>query len=173
MSMVAVTVVAGGYRAVPESPTAMTWRSKSATALRLRTCGRLYVDETLLEGLAPDLQGVAAALRPCIQPAHPMVGQGHLAGHRHLAAADQAGVRDGVMGARHGRVVTHARRSPVRPATWCMRVVSRASARVIAGRIVVSRHASIDLPAPGGPMRRTLWSERRHDLQLYPHLQGC
>jgi hypothetical protein len=31
-----------------------------------------------------------------------------------------------------------------------MRVVSRASASVIAGRIVVSRRASLDVPAPGG-----------------------
>jgi hypothetical protein len=68
-------------------------------------------------------------------------------------------------GARHGRVVTNAVRSPVRPATRWIRVVSRASARVIAGRIVVSRRASIDWPAPGGPRRRTLWAERLHLLQ--------
>jgi hypothetical protein len=34
-----------------------------------------------------------------------------------------------------------------------MRVVSISSASVIAGRIVVSRRSSIDLPAPGGPGR--------------------
>jgi hypothetical protein len=45
---------------------------------------------------------------------------------------------------------------PLRPAVLWIRVVSMASARIIAGRIVVSRRASIDLPAPGGPMRRTL-----------------
>jgi hypothetical protein len=37
-----------------------------------------------------------------------------------------------------------------------MRVVSIASASVIAGRMAVSRRASIDLPAPGGPRRRRL-----------------
>jgi hypothetical protein len=42
-----------------------------------------------------------------------------------------------------------------------------ASARLIAGRMVVSRGASIDLPAPGGTSKRTLWSERQHPLQLY------
>ena len=47
-----------------------------------------------------------------------------------------------------------------------MRVVSRASARFIAGTMVVSRRASIDFPAPGGPRRRTLWSECLHDLQF-------
>jgi hypothetical protein len=36
---------------------------------------------------------------------------------------------------------------PVRPATRWMRVVSMASARVIAGRMVVSHRASIDVPA--------------------------
>jgi hypothetical protein len=39
-----------------------------------------------------------------------------------------------------------------------------ASARVIAGRIVVSRRASIDWPAPGGPRRKTIWSERLHQI---------
>jgi hypothetical protein len=38
--------------------------------------------------------------------------------------------------ARHGRVVTRAVRAPVRPATLWIRVVSMASARVIAGSIV-------------------------------------
>jgi hypothetical protein len=56
-------------------------------------------------------------------------------------------------GARHGRVVTNAVRSPVRPATLWIRVVSMASARVIAGRRVVSRRASLDVPAPGGPSK--------------------
>jgi hypothetical protein len=37
-----------------------------------------------------------------------------------------------------------------------MRVVSMASGRVIAGRMVVSRRASIDVPVPGSPRSRTL-----------------
>ena len=44
-------------------------------------------------------------------------------------------------------------RSPVRPATRWMRVVSMASAKVIAGRMVVSCRTSIGLPPrvdPGG-----------------------
>jgi hypothetical protein len=40
----------------------------------------------------------------------------------------------------------------------------KASARVIAGRMVVSRRASIDVPAPGGPRRSTLWAERLYQL---------
>jgi hypothetical protein len=43
----------------------------------------------------------------------------------------------------------------------------------IAGRMVVRRRASIDLPAPGGPSRKRLWAERLHDLQLYQNLKGC
>ena len=65
----------------------------------------------------------------------------------------------------------------MRPATRWIRVVSRASARVIAGRMVVSRRASIDFPAPGGPRRRTLWAERLHPLRvrldLWGELRAC
>jgi hypothetical protein len=51
-------------------------------------------------------------------------------------------------GARKGRIVTHAMRAPVRPATRGMRVVSMASARVMAGKMVVSRRVSLDFPTP-------------------------
>jgi hypothetical protein len=47
-----------------------------------------------------------------------------------------------------------------------MRVVSMASAKVIVGSMVVSRLASIDGPAPGGPRRRRLWAERLHQVLL-------
>jgi hypothetical protein len=59
-------------------------------------------------------------------------------------------------GTRKGRVVTNAGRSPVRPATLWMRVVSRDSARIMAGKMVVSHRASIDMPAPGRPGGRML-----------------
>ena len=52
-----------------------------------------------------------------------------------------------MVGDRNGRVVTNTVRSPVRPTRLWIRAVSIASARVIAGRIVVSRRASIDVPA--------------------------
>ena len=87
---------------------------------------------------------MAVELRGFIQKEHAIVGQRHLAAHRYVPAADQADIRGGVMGARKGRIVTNAVRSPVRLATRWIRVVSRASARVIAGRRVVSRRASID-----------------------------
>jgi hypothetical protein len=65
------------------------------------------------------------------------------------------------------RVVTTAVRVPVRPTTRGMRVVSRASAGLMAGRIVVRRRASLDGPAPDGLRRRALWSERLHHVQVH------
>jgi hypothetical protein len=49
-----------------------------------------------------------------------------------------------------GCVVTSAVWPPMRLATRGMRVVSRASAIFSAGRMVASRSASLDFPAPGG-----------------------
>ena len=116
--------------------------------------------EILLQRLAQDLQNMAA-LGQFIQEERAVVGQRHLAGHPHVAPRSPASEMVW-WGARNGRLVTNAVRSPVRPATLWIRVVSMASARVIAGRMVVSRRASIDLPAPGGPSSRTLWAERLH-----------
>ena len=71
-----------------------------------------------------------------------MVRQRHFTRHWHLAA-DQADIGEGMMGGAKRVRVTQAVRSPVRPVTQWMRVVSRASGRVTAGRIVVSRPANI------------------------------
>jgi hypothetical protein len=133
----------------------------------------LYLYDTLLERLAQDLEHVAAELGPFIEEAHAVVREAPLTRPWHVAAADQPHVRDSVVGVRHGRAVTSAVRSPVRPATRWRRVVSSASARVIAGRMVVRRRASIDVPAPGGPSRRTLWAERLHHISLHQCLSGC
>jgi hypothetical protein len=88
--------------------------------------------------LVQDLQDMAAALGPFIQEEHAVVGLRHLAGHRYVAAADQLRAEMVWCRARHGRVVTNAVRSPVRPATRCMWEVSIASGRVIASRMVVA-----------------------------------
>jgi hypothetical protein len=110
----------------------------------------LYFCDTLLERLAQDLQDVAAELRQFIEKENAMMRQRHLPRHGDLAPTDQPHIRDSVVGARNSRVKTHAVRAPVRPATRWTQVVSGASARVISGRRVVSRRASLDVPAPGG-----------------------
>ena len=66
--------------------------------LRFRTPAKFYVYETFLERLAQDLEDMAAALGPCIQAEHAMVGQRHVAQYRHMPAADQPRIRDGMMG---------------------------------------------------------------------------
>ena len=144
-----VTVVVGGYRALPESLTVISRAAKVAKALRFRTPAKLYVYDTLLQRLPQDLQDMAAELGEFIQEEHAMVGQRHLAGHRHVAATDQPRIRDGVMGRANGRVVTNAMRSPVRPATQWTLVASMASAKLISGRIVVRQQARMDWPAHG------------------------
>jgi hypothetical protein len=97
---------------------------------------------------------MAAACGEFIQEAHAVVGPRHLARPRPVAPADQPHIGDGVMGdaERPGR--DQGRRgAPLRPATRWRRVVSAASAGGMAGSGVVSRRASLDVPAPGGPRR--------------------
>jgi hypothetical protein len=129
-----------------DPPSAVAILTRSATVARdarLNRYRRLFFCEALLQRLAQDLQTMAAALWQFIQQEHTVVGQRHFTRHRHVAPADQPRVRDGVGGARHGRVVTDAVRSPVRPTTRWIGVVSIASARVMAGRMVVTRCAWI------------------------------
>jgi hypothetical protein len=111
---------------------------------------------------------VACALGPLIQDEHAVVGPRHVAGLRHLAAADQADIREGVM-----RGATGARGDPggagageAGDAVDAGGVEGAGQGR--SGRMVVSRCASIDLPAPGGPSSSTLGSQCLHPLQLYP-----
>jgi len=164
--MVTVMVVVGGYRPLPASLTAFTRRANSAKLLSSTTPARLYAYDTLLEGLAQHLEDVAAELRPFIEQEHAMMCQRHVARPRHLASTDQAHIGDRVMGSATRARRDDVGRAPVRPATRWMRVVSMASGRVIAGRIVVRRRATIDGPAPGGPSMRRLWSKRLHSVQL-------
>ena len=59
-------------------------------------------------------------------------------------------------GLRKGRRVSRGRRRSVMPATLHTSVASRASRRVMSGRMEGRRRAIMDLPAPGEPMSRTL-----------------
>src|SRR5882724_8050447 len=107
--VVTVTGEAVGYRALPVSLTAITLMANPVNVLRSRRPVSLYLYDTLLERLAQGLEHMTAALGPCIQEAHAMVGQRHVAQYRHMPAADQPRIRDGVVGgAPNGRVVTNA-----------------------------------------------------------------
>jgi hypothetical protein len=139
----------------------------AAQVTRSRPPERLDRCDAILEGLAPPFAPVAAARRPHIHEEHAMVPRDTSPGMGTWPPPMRPTSEMVWCGARHSRVVTRAVRSPVRPATRWRRVVSMASARVSAGKMVVSRRASIDLPAPGGPSSRTFGSER-----LYP-LHSC
>ena len=89
-------------------------------------------DNTLLGRLLPDLQDVAAILGQFIGEGHAVVRWRPLARHRHVAPPISPASERVWWGAGKGRVVTNAVRLPVRPATLWIRVVSMASARVIA-----------------------------------------
>ena len=84
-----VTVVVGSYRPLREPPEVMSHAAKAAKTLKSRTPAKLYIYETLLERLPQHLQDMAATLGSLIEEEHAMVGQRHLARHRHVAPADQ------------------------------------------------------------------------------------
>ena len=99
---VVTVAVAGGYRARAASLTAMTHRANATKMLRFSTPARLYLCDTLLQRLPQDLQDMAAELGELIQEEHAIVGQRHLAWHRHVAATDQPRIRDGMVGRTKG-----------------------------------------------------------------------
>jgi hypothetical protein len=121
----------------------------AAKTARSRMRGKLHAYDTLLAGLARDLHDMAAELRQFIQAEHAMVASDPSPGIGTWPPPISPASEMVWWGARHGRVVTHAVRSPVRPTTLWIRVVLMASARVIAGKMVVSRRARMDSPAQG------------------------
>ena len=78
-----------------------------------------------------------------------LLGFWRIAPQRHPAPIDQAYIGDRMLRGANGRMVIMAVRAAVRRATGWMRAVSRAAARLIAGRMAVSRRARIVFPAPG------------------------
>jgi hypothetical protein len=72
--------------------------ARATSAVRSRTCGRLYSYETLLKRLAQGLEDVAPKLGPFIQEEDAVVGPRHLARHRHVTTADQPCIREGLVG---------------------------------------------------------------------------
>jgi hypothetical protein len=143
--------------------------AKTDRATRSGTRGRWYSCNTIFQRLAQHLQDVATARRQFIQQEHAVVGPRHVAGHRHLPPADQPYIRDRVVrdatGARGGQGGAGAGAAGDAVEAGGLQRIGQRSA----GRMVVSRCANIDLPAPGGPMRRTLWSQRLHSV--HPNMQ--
>src|SRR5215218_7225411 len=78
------------YRAVHESLRGIIRLANSANVWRLRKCGRLSVENTLLERLPQDLEDMAAALGQFIQEEHAVVDQRDLARHRYVTPTDQS-----------------------------------------------------------------------------------
>ena len=78
--------------------TGITSATSVANGARSSMLARSCSEDTLLERLAQDLQDMAAELGPFIQEEHAVVGQRHVARHRHVAPADQPRIRDGMVG---------------------------------------------------------------------------
>jgi hypothetical protein len=92
------TVVTGSYRPLPKPPKFVSRTANAAKTLTLRTPAKLYSRKPLLERLPQDLQDMAAALGPCIQEEHPVVGQRDLTQHGHVTPTDQSCIREGLVG---------------------------------------------------------------------------
>ena len=90
-------VVVRSYGALSDSLAVITRLANSANIWRFRTCGRLSVENTLLQRLTPDLEPMAPALRQPVPKAHAVVRQRPLARHGHVPAGDQADIRDGLV----------------------------------------------------------------------------
>jgi hypothetical protein len=93
---------------LPQPVGVQTRATSPVSAARSKTRERLYACDPILKRLPQNIHDMAAELWPFIQEEHAMVGQRHVTQHRHVAPADQSCIRDGVMGTRHGRVMTHA-----------------------------------------------------------------
>jgi hypothetical protein len=104
---------------------------------------------------------VAAARRQFIEKEHPMVCQRHLAGHRHVAAADQADIRDRVV-----RGATGARRDPRQAVTGA--ADNTREARGVEG--LGEGHGRQDRGAPAGQHRlaRSGWTQEQHVMGRTP-----
>jgi hypothetical protein len=108
-------------------------------------------DLARFQGLAQHLQHAFFELGQLVQKQHPVVGQAHLAGPGHAAAADHPGIGDGVMGRAEGPGQTRAWPAPRVPATEATWVTSMASSKVSGGRMVASCGPAWSCPSPAAP----------------------
>ena len=77
--------------------TVLTLPSKIIKSFRFRTRGRLSLGDALHQRLPQDLHHMAEP-GGSFQKEHTMVGQRYVTHHRHVAAADQPRIRDGMVG---------------------------------------------------------------------------
>jgi hypothetical protein len=132
---ITATIVVACHWTLPTSCSITTHEVIPVRILRSTTRGRLYSEETLLQRLSQDPQDVTAARRQFIQPAHPVVREGPLARHRHVAAADQSCVRGGVVGGATWAVGDQGRTVAGKPGNTVGTSVAMASAKVMADRM--------------------------------------
>jgi hypothetical protein len=154
-----ITVLVGSYRPLPEPSEVMSRAANAAKAWRSRTPARLSVEDTLLERLPQDIEDVAAALGPFILEEYTVVGQRHVARHRHVAAADQPHIGDGVMGGatRSGRDQSH---------TVAFEAGNAMEARSLQGLSQGHGRQDGGEPPGQGAGHEDLRGERLHRLQL-------
>ncbi len=82
--------------------------ASAARADRSRGYAQVFSCHPFREQLTQDLEDMAPALGPFIQPEHAGVRPRHLARHGKMPAADQPHIGHGLVGVRHGRMVTTA-----------------------------------------------------------------
>jgi hypothetical protein len=135
--LLTVTVV-GGYRDWPTCLTAIIRMANSVKVWRPTTPAKLYVYDKLLERLTQDLEVIAAAFGEFIQATHAWCGCARDTSPSVGTWPPLINPTSEIVlrGARHGRVVTNAVRSPVRSAMLRKRVVAWTSASVMVGTLV-------------------------------------
>ena len=109
-----------------------------------------------LERLAQRIERLRLELGQFVEEQHAVMRERDFARPRAQPAADQRRHAGGMVRARNGRRLVSAPPS-ISPATDAIMETSSSSAGVSGGRMVGSRAASIDLPAPGGPTMSRLW----------------
>ena len=130
--------------------------------------GTAIVTHAFLERLPQDLEGMPAELRHLVEEQDAVMGQADLAGPRDGAAADERDIGDRMMRRAERALGQQARARWQQSATECTVVTSSASSKVSGGRIPASRRAIIVLPAPGGPISRSVVAARGRDLERAP-----
>ena len=122
-------------------------------------------DLARLERLPQRIEHLRLEFRQLVEKQHAIMRKRCLSGPRIDAAAHQRRHGGGMVRARGTAGGSRARRWPAGPRPTGSWRFPAARAGVSGGRIDGSRCASIDLPAPGGPLIRRLWRAGGGDLE--------